>query len=430
MATRTNVNKAAPYQQFGTVTIADTWADGDSATLTVDGQSVTVTIDSTDVTPAGVAQRFAAAINAASRIDGIVGGETRNIGGQEIPQVRELTATWTSGATFELAMDTGGRVSASSITVTETTAGTGTATYSEDQAGTGKTFWNDADNWDGAVPVTNDLAVFRDNAVSFTDGFPASGLGPLNMKFHQSWTGQLGRALVNTDTTNFHYQESRATELFIDGITNSEIDVGEGIGSGSSRIRLRFASSSEFSARIHNTGTAPSASERAVTIIGESLADTNQAVVYKGSVEFDTCGFDQLRIGFSSAKATDSNVLFKGCRMATDGFLIVAGGMVDFDCDWSSTGILTVNDGTLIMRQGVPTLEINGGTVISRNITGLVNTITQLNGFAGTLDFSGETEPVTITNATFRPGFTLLDPNGIVSFTNAPIFDNTGFKTA
>ncbi len=97
---------AQDVKQVSTIAVTGTWATGDTATLTINKKSLIVTIGAA-VTTADVAAAIDAAVDATSATAGLVGTESRNVGGQEIPEFAELDAS-ASSSTLTLASATAG----------------------------------------------------------------------------------------------------------------------------------------------------------------------------------------------------------------------------------------------------------------------------------------------------------------------------------
>ena len=138
------------------VTIANTWAAADTCTLSINGLDLVLTIG-TDVTTADVANALNAAINASSKDSGLISDETRNIGGQEIRELTEVSST-VSGSVVTVTANVAGLPVI--FTVSQTTAGSGTATKAQTSTATGPNFFDNADHWYPSLPATTNLIRF------------------------------------------------------------------------------------------------------------------------------------------------------------------------------------------------------------------------------------------------------------------------------
>lgn len=91
---------AQDVKQVSTIGATGHWTTGNAATLTINKKSVTVTFGENVGTPE-VAAALAAAVDAGSATDDLVGDETRNFGGGEIPEFIEIDAA-ANGSTLTL----------------------------------------------------------------------------------------------------------------------------------------------------------------------------------------------------------------------------------------------------------------------------------------------------------------------------------------
>ena len=125
---------ALPVAQVNTVTIAGTWATSDTVTLTINGKDLIVTVagSSTD----DIAAQVAAAVNAGSATSNLQSTESRNFGGQEIPEFRDVVAT-SSGSVVSLTS----RVKGTPFTQTSSDTATGTSVTAVATAATAVDGW-------------------------------------------------------------------------------------------------------------------------------------------------------------------------------------------------------------------------------------------------------------------------------------------------
>lgn len=106
MATVRWTGAAQDVRQVSTITVSGTWATGDTATLTINNKSLTVTVGSSTSTT-NIADILARAVNAANATENLLGNESRNFGGRELPEFTEVVAT-SSGAVLTLSSATPG----------------------------------------------------------------------------------------------------------------------------------------------------------------------------------------------------------------------------------------------------------------------------------------------------------------------------------
>lgn len=240
MADNRWLGKAAGVKQVDTVTIANNWATNDTITLTIDGVDFIVTIGSVTTTT-GVATTLKQAFMNETLTDttaavNVVGGAT------VLPQFADITASVTGSVvtfTQNSASYTDKPGKPWTMTCTESTAGTGTATLANVTTPTGKHHANNADNWsNGAVPVDDDVVIFDSGAV---DCLYALSLAcqPASVVITRGFTGKIGLAPINSDTSGKPYREYRTRYLtFDDNSVNTSYLIGQGDGQGSTRINI------------------------------------------------------------------------------------------------------------------------------------------------------------------------------------------------
>lgn len=233
---------AIDVRQSSTITVANTWAQNDTVTITCDNLDFVITIG-TLVTTTQVATTIKEAFNgstltdtSASCVPSIAQGGAASVG-----NFAEMTAA-SSGAVVTLVTNQTLRVGKPvTITVTETTAGTGTATYAVATAPRGRNEGDNQDNYDtNAVPTDADTLVFDAGDVDFLyDISFAAQFTTLNKT--KSYTGKVGLAEINVDNPSIgkSYREYRGKYLVTDdngGATcTANLETGE--GQGSSRFR-------------------------------------------------------------------------------------------------------------------------------------------------------------------------------------------------
>lgn len=188
---------AQPVAQVTTIAVTGTWATNDTASVTCGTKTITVTIGSS-VTTSDVASAVAAAINAADATTDLVNDETRNNGGQEFGEFRDVVA---SSSTSTLTLTSAVPGTPFTVTVSESTAGTGAlGSPTEATPATGPNHANNADNWEGGnLPVTGDTLVFDSGGSSVLYGLAYFRDNTINhsLKINNDWSGQLGLPQYN-----------------------------------------------------------------------------------------------------------------------------------------------------------------------------------------------------------------------------------------
>lgn len=406
MATRVWLGTAANITQRDTITAAGTWATGDTATVTINGNDLTVTVGS-DVATTDIAQIISAAINATDRDDSIVNDETRNIGGQEIPEFTEVTASY-SGSVVTVEADAAGVPF--TMTVSENTAGTGTITRASAAAATGAYHFDNADNWSGTtVPVSSDTIIFQNNDVDCLYEISQTSLASILLQIDASYTGSIGLPSWNANG----YAEYRDRHLAMNfSAAERSVVIGDGSGGGSSRINID-ADSSDPKIVIVSTGAASASSLGAVDIIGGGAA--MDISVRAGYVSFAADSRDSVAI--DDLETDGSPRIIVGQTTTTLDGISMTGGTITLTNTPSSMTIGTVDmaAGTLTVngKGACTTLNINGGTV-NWNSNGTITTVNI--GGTGTLDLSADQRSKAITNIErYSDASRVIDPNKAVT---------------
>ena len=368
--------KALPTAQVDTITVANTWAAADTATVTINGRSLVLTVGAT-VTTAAVATAIKEMING----DAITGDATRSETGDNVPEFDEVTAT-VSGSVVTVTGDTKGRPF--TMTATENTAGSGTATQATATAATGPNHWNNALNWDtGSQPADGDTVYIDNSDVSILYGLDQSAIEPAATYIAMSFTGNIGLPEVNAEGG---YAEYRSQYLSLGPLI---LQVGIGPGRGSGRIKI-------------NSTTDPCA----LTVIDTgSSADDLPAFLWKGT---DSGNALVMRSG-------SAGVAVLGAETATFATFKVDGGSLRLRAGVTLSGALVVNDGavqvnslidgSLTMTSGQVTIDgtgnvdqltVRGGTCVYKT-TGTLGGATVVSG-NGVLDFEQDPSAKTVTN--------------------------------
>lgn len=216
------VGGAPVTRQVSTITIANTWATSDVVVMTVGGsKDLRVTIGSAFGVN-DVAAALSAAINAADKTTGLIGNETRNVGGQELAEFVGLSAVVVGAVVTITGLATGQPFT---LTASETTAGTGTATAASVTAATGTNHADNADNWlAGVVPATNDTLYFDRGSVSCLYGLDhfRGATKTIHLVITNDWSGQLGLDPVSPG----NYAEYRTRFFQTYGASTISLDAG------------------------------------------------------------------------------------------------------------------------------------------------------------------------------------------------------------
>ncbi len=429
MATLTWIGNAHDVKQIGTITVANTWAAGDTATCTINGKDLVITCGSTTTTTATVAAAIKEAWMSSTRLDGTSSSSnaTSNFGGQEFGEFSEITAS-VSGSVVTLVANEAGVPF--TLSVTEATAGTGTATGATSTSATGKQFWNNADNWDtGSVPVDDDIVVFRDSNVPCRYGLPNSTDLEVTMQVWMSYTGEIGLPVINETTPGKPYVEYRQRYVRLDdGGTGTDIAHRFGLGkdgTGPTLVNLKHITV-KCSPIVYNTGT-PKVSRvgtKALNIC--CTANTSTLNVVNGSVDWSSQ--DGSTAAFVTVKQSG------GDSRGVNGL--------------KASSAVTLHGGTMLIGSSlaISTIDVKGGALRIENQTATISslqiyvganvdmasgysaaslTVSALSNFGGTLD-ARNSGGFTITNAGFYRGSKVLDPSSAITIaSNGYIYFDT-----
>jgi hypothetical protein len=400
MANRYWLGRAGAVAQVDTVTIANTWAQNDTATLTINGKSLVVTIG-TLVTTAQVATTIKEAWNDETLTD----TDASFIPADPFPEHGEIVAT-VAGSVVTLTHETDGVPF--TLTVTESTAGTGIATEATATAATGPNFWDNADNWGdgaggaGAVPVSTD-DVFIDNSdVSILYGLDQSAVTLTSLTIRQNFTGEIGLPKTNPNG----YPEYRDDYLQISGTT---IDIGRGDGQGSSRLKLDTGS---VLAVITIVNTGAPIEDGLGALIWKGTNAGNEVEVIAGSVDIATFGSESATI---ATLRNNAGTVFCGPGTSLTQVNLESGRL---ETSSNITG-LTVSSGTFVLTNAATmvTATIAGGTFFHRS-KGTITTLNLGGPTGATLDCSQDNSPRTITTCNVNAGTTIIDPLRTITYTN------------
>jgi hypothetical protein len=404
MATINWIGNAHDVKQISTITVANTWAAGDTATMTINGKDLIVTIGATGTATTEVATSLKEAWMSATRLDGTgTWAATSNCGGQEFGEFAEATASVSGSVVTIIANKAGVPFT---LSVTETTAGSGTATGATSTAATGKEFWDNGDNWSGgSVPSTDDVVIFKDSDVSCRYGLQNGGKA-VTIQQWMSYTGEIGLPAINRN--GIPYYEYRQRYLRLDNTgAGTAIAHRFGLGKdgiGSSLINVKH-STSVCTPIIYNTGNPLTSRVGTKALNICCTANTSTINILGGSVDW-------------SSQDSGTSAFVTIAQSAGDSRGV--SGMV-------AASTITLNGGMMAIGGAIAIAAINvhGGTLLCENQTGTITalkifpqgsvdyassaTISVLSSFGGAFD-AGKSPGFTLTNAGFYPGSRYYDP--------------------
>lgn len=414
------VGGAPVTRQVSTITIANTWAAADVVIMTVGGsKDLRVTIGSA-FGVSDVAAALAAAINAADATTGLIGNETRNVGGQEILEFFGLEAVAALGVVTITGLVSGQPFT---LTASEVTAGTGTATAASVTAATGPNHADNADNWlAGTLPASNDDLYFDRGDVSCLYGLDhfRTATKSIDLIITNDWTGQMGLDPISPGG----YAEYRTR--FFQTYGNSLINLDAGVKSLTQGGRLYIDCQTTSPTINLNVARSSDLSRPSVFIAGGDPILTAKA----GNVVLepdDAQTSDVMEISAVYAGVPGGNnadlVLTGGRRLTWD-----AGGATLY----TFSGTITWNNaftvtGTAVLKGGVtrlvgtndaavfPAFNVEDGATLMPIYGAECGTIEVFSG--GTLDCRETRLFFTTSNgATAYPGSTVRDPSGVFLF--------------
>lgn len=394
MATRTWLGSAANIRQRDTITIANTWAAADTCTITIANIDFVITIG-TLVTTAQVATTIQQALSGTTFTDTTASCTIAiaDTGAQFIPQFSEFTATVSSSVvtlTSNQSSPQGLAGKPFTVSVTESTAGDGTATEATATTPTGQFHWNQVDNWSGnTVPVDNDTVVFDDGSVDLRYNLNAA-IQPAAVTKLKKYSGAIGLPVTNKDNSAKTYSEYRTPRYltFDDNSVTCTYNLEVGEGPGSSQL---YISSGAGQSIVNVFGAGPSV---------DNLPPTMWIGTHASNVFNNLAG--NVGIAFYPGESAVIATLVTG-----DGPQSNAKTFCGTGC---TLGVVRLNGGSQTTNSAVTTATQYAGQW--DHYTG---TITTYNGYGGTFTPHGA---ITITNASIHNKLDMKKTAGTITFTN------------
>lgn len=403
MAFKRWLGRAGAVAQVDTVTIAGTWAAGDTVTLVINDKSLVVTIGSL-VTTAEVATSIRQAWENAAFTD-TTATKVPGDGGQDFAEHAEITAT-ESGSVLTLTHDTAG--TPFTLTVTEVTAGTGTATEATARAATGPNHWDNVNNWEPGVDLpgasVSDQVVIENSSVSILHGLDQNAItnNLASLDIAQNYTGDIGLPRQNAGG----YVEYRDTYLKIpvDAVT-----IGRGAGSGSGRIKLDTHDATP-TVLVENTGSSTEFGVAALLLKG--AANTTLTLI-EGNVAVAPFGDDSASVDVITNTAGS---IYVGAGNGTVTTLDNESGNIVL---YGAATTVTNASGTLFIggAAAVATLNLKGGSCFYESTAG-ITTLTIGGSVSATFDASRGNTARTIATLNVKPNMTIIDPLRTLTYTS------------
>ncbi len=306
-----------------------------------------------------------------------------------------------------------------------TGVGSQTFTTSVATSPTGPNWFNEADNWPTTgssaanAPAANDTLIFKDSDIDCLHGLDnLSGATVAKISCLASYTGKIG-----LPTNTGEYFEYRNTELTLGATT---INIGEGEGAGSSRIKIN-GEAVQTTVSVYNTGASD---DDLPAFVWRGVHASNVVNVFRGSVGValnatgDDASIAMLTVGFIDSQDTDAIV-------------VLGEGVSQLTTVNKSGGSLTIGDTAVAaFTQEGGSAEINGAGAIATltnhegdilyNSTGTITTLTVSEEAA--VDFTAKQIARTVTNCTIYSGATLTDSFKTVTWSNPIMLSNCSLE--
>jgi hypothetical protein len=384
MSTKTWLGNAAPVAQVTTLTPAAPSVN-DTFTLTCNSKAVSYQ-------------------TSAGTVADVCNGLANAIANAPFAEFREFQPT-NAGSTIVLSGLTAGLPFLVSFTVT--TSGSATASQATGTAATGPNDWANGANWStGSAPANGDDVYISTGSVPILYGLAQSSVTLDSINVSQAFTGTIGLPTYS----NKGYREYRTAELQIGATT---VNVGQGgTGSGSGRMKLNTGTATG-TINVYGTGQPADLGNPSFIWHGTNSGNVVNLTRANMGVAFfpgDTAEIATLRIGFVANQNSDVILTCGvGCTLGT---LDMNGGTVSIN-NGATTATVSAGTLTVLGTAGVTTLTVDGGDVVY-NSTGTLGT--PIVSEAGTLDFSQDPRPKTVTNPIqlYGNNASLLDPNQVV----------------
>lgn len=365
--------------------VGGTPAATDSISITIGQNTVTYTLVSGDD-----ASESAAALQALLQV-----------AGREFSEV-----VWTvSGDTITGTSAVAGRPFVTSVSDT----GTVTLTKTSITSSGGPSHGSDPLNWSlGHAPqASEDIVVGGSSLPPLLYDIDFSSVAAASWKFKANYRGRTGLPRWNPNG----YFEYRGTAL---KIRAPIVVIGEGVGAGSSFMRLDVGSSAASAVTIYSTGRESDSDTPAVMLCGSHASHSLR--IAKGSVGLafypeDTCNFPTVNTGFLESEASDVKVIAgAGASFTTldqNGGEVVLQSAVTTWQGRSGKGTVSYG-GSIGSFYGVGAMEMN---YLSSGTIGLADL-----GGGSFLNMKGINVARTVSVCKMRKGSKLHDPSKSATF--------------
>lgn len=366
MANNRWLGKAANVRQVDTITIANTWAQNDTVTVTIDSVDFVITIG-TLVTTTQVATTVKEALNGTTLTDTSASYNVYGGAIPSIPQFKDLVATSSSAVvtvtqnTTSFALYPGKPFT---MSVTESTTGSGTATAATATAATGKHHANAADNWSDGAPTDNDDLIFDDGAVDCLYNLTLS-CQPASITVTKGYTGRIGLAAFNADNAGYVYKEYRERYLTTDdNSVAANWYIGTGDGTGSQRVNIA-AGAGQTNIYVYGNGTREVQNVPPVLVKGTHASNVLSNLAGDVGFAFQDDESGHLATVRNGTNKNSQTKCVVGKAVDLDNATIVnEGGYLETRSQTSTSSSIAVHGGEMvIMLGGQLTAAVYGGVL-------------------------------------------------------------------
>lgn len=383
--------------------LSGTWAAAETITITIGGQALVLTIGTTIDIPT-VLNNLIVMLTGVGTFDTSY-SSANNLRGSQLGMFAELTYTEDGTDTLTIEATTASRpfVIAQSETSTLGSIAQTTTVF-----GSSKNDFDTADNWSlGTVPVAADDVVYEDSDIDCLYNIDQAIIAHNSIKVRQSFTGRLGLPEINRE--GIAYDEYRDTFL---KTISLDVEIGEGGGTGSGRIKIDSVAANNVVIDVKNTGGALDTALGAFIWKGTGTGITLTA--QNGEVGLGMFGFDNADI--ATLTGIDATVIHLNGTATT----INMDGIGTLNSNATITDLLQKGDATTTLTGtlvgGGSSIIVEAGTVIDHS-TGTVDDLTVMNKATYSLEASPQASRTVTNKATFHVGSTVNDPLGILVLT-------------
>lgn len=425
---------APAIRQVTTLTVANTWATNDTATVTIGGKSLVVTVG-TSATTAAVATDVAEAIDATSETSSPLGaGYKRSAGGQTIPEFVDVDAEAVGSIVYVSAVEAGVPVT---ITSSESTAGTGTIVAATATAATGPNFLDNPANYtDDTLPEDDDDLYIDQGDVDILYGLSYFFDNDIDLKWvvTNDYTGQIG--LPPTRDASPPYAEYRLPRYLNARGFNHSFSLLPGLSGNTTGRKLWISFSGMTGMNVNILAKRGSANGTAPTVFiagADNTTFTNKLTIASGCVAVEPrdansqlgfeAAFSSIDIGGSSSSTTDPIVTFgplMNWAEAANGTRITGGTVFSEATPENATDFsnVTITGGSLEIKALDPAADSESFTVYKGGTLYLSsnNNFAEIVLFGGTFNSSRVTSglPATDTGVIRAyAGSVINDPKGV-----------------